>query len=531
MYITQNDILNMRIRAGRPMSDGEILFDLLRDHKQSPEYQHAVDGQRYYLALHDVLEHDFRQEHLTEDVEDPETGARAPQNTVFTNPNRSNHHASNPFFREQVIQKAAYLLGKEPSVSVEGAEASKELAQYADALSDTTDAAFNRAVKRWCTQASIGGRAFLHEYKDADGALKQAVVTYTNALPVYDQEYEETLQELIYFYETRVRLGADRWQTITHAEWWTKGGVTYWIHETGDSFRPDPEKPGVQPHYWEVTLANAGPDGVTMVEVSREGKVFERFPWIELKNNEDGTGDLLGVKDLIDAYDLVQNTGTNNILDFNEFFAIIQGFGGEQASTVVRKLRVNRAVNVGSAAQSGNIELKQLDLGMQGRIDWLKALRDAIYEFGMAVDVKSVENLGSAPSGTSLKFQYTLLDLKAENMISEMRPALSEHFWFVTQEINRAQGTEYDASLVDVSFNKSLIVNDTDTVAIITQSADIVPERILLAHHPFVTDPDAAMKEMKEQRKQKAREQQKLMGAYGIGPEKDEDGEKDEDQA
>lgn len=526
MYITQNDILNLRIRAGKPLSDGEILFDLLRDHKESPEFKHAEEGQRYFRALHDVFKVDFRQEHLTESVQDPETGATEERNTTFTNMNRSNHHAANPFFREQVIQKAAYLLGKEPSVSVTGAETSRELAGYAEALAGTTGAAFNRAVKRWCTQASVGGRAFLHEYKDADGALKQTVVTYTNALPVYDREYEETLQELIYFYETRVKLGPEKWKTVTHAEWWTKDGVTYWIHETGEAFVPDPEKPGVQPHYWEVTYANAAPDGVTMVETGREGKSFERFPWIELKNNEDGTGDLLGVKDLIDAYDLVQNTGTNNILDFNEFFAIIQGFGGEQASAVVRKLRVNRAVNVGSAAHNGNIELKQLDLGMQGRIDWMKALRDAIYEFGMAVDVKSVENLGSAPSGTSLKFQYTLLDLKAENMIAEMRAALNTHFWFVTQEINRTQGTDYDASLVDVSFNKSLIVNDTDTVAIITQSTDIVPERILLAHHPFVTDPDAAMEEMAAQRKRKLKEQRTLMGAYGAGPdEEDEDGD------
>lgn len=523
MYITQNDILQMRVRAGAAMSDGEILADVIRIHRESPEYRHAEEGERYFAARHDVFGHDFRQEAISETVDNASTGLPEERVSFFTNYNRSNHHAANPFFREQVQQKESYLLGKEPSIGVTGAQDSAELRAYANALSDSTGAAFNRAVKRWAKKASIGGKAFLHEYKDAEGQLRQTVVGLINAVPVYDEEYEETLQELIYFYNVEARYGADMKKKITRAEWWTKDGVTYWEREEGSAFRPDPEKPGVQPHYWQVTYSNAAPDGVTMVETGREGKLFERFPWIELRNNDAGTGDLLGIKDLIDAYDLVQNTGTNNILDFNEFFAIIQGFGGENASTVVRKLRVNRAVNVGSAASSGNIELKQLDLGMQGRIDWLKALRDAIYEFGMAVDVKSVENLGGAPSGTSLKFQYTLLDLKAENMISEMRPALESHFWFITQEINRAQGTEYDPALVTVTFNKSLIVNDMDTVTIISQSVDIVPESILLAHHPFVTDPDEAMKELEAQRKRKMKEQQKMMGAYGRKEDEKED--------
>ena len=88
---------------------------------------------------------------------------------------------------------------------------------------------------------------------------------------------------------------------------------------------------------------------------------------------------------------------------------------------------------------------------------------------------------------------------------------------------NKRFGTEYDSDIISVDFNKSMIVNDSDTVAIINNSLDIVPERILLAHHPFVTDPDEAMAELEEQRKRKLQQAQQTWGAYGKGADEDEE--------
>jgi len=261
---------------------------------------------------------------------------------------------------------------------------------------------------------------------------------------------------------------------------------------------------------------------VTPVVKSSVGKTWERLPFVELSNNERGTSDLSRYKDLIDAYDLVQSMGTNNVLDFNEFWAVLQGFGGDVANSVVRKLHVNRAVHI--AGQGGNIEMKQLDLNMTGRIDWLKLLRDAIHEFGMAVDIRNA-TFGTAPSGVALKFQYTLLDLKANALIAQMRMALENHFWFITQEINKQDSAAFDPAAIEVTFNKSMITNDVETVNMIIASADLVPERILMAAHPLVDDPDKAMQEMEKQRKKAAAEARKNMGSYGM-PDEDEDNAK-----
>jgi SPP1 family phage portal protein len=164
---------------------------------------------------------------------------------------------------------------------------------------------------------------------------------------------------------------------------------------------------------------------------------------------------------------------------------------------------------------------------MAGRIDWLSVLRDAIHEFGMAVDIKKAD-FGAAPSGVALKFQYTLLDLKANALITQMKAALEQHFWFITQTLNSASGLAFDPASIDISFSKSAIMNDLETIGMINLSVDTVPERMLLAHHPFVDDPDAALKEMEKQRKKKAEEARKAFGSYGLPDETDPDNKDDD---
>lgn len=518
MIITQTELQSMRLAKSGSMSDAEILTDLIREDKQSPSYKMAEDAERYYDGQHDIRKHDFRTEFIAETQTNDE-GDEVEVSTVFTNPNRSNERTPNPFFWIHVIQKAQYVLGKEPSISVGEDAVGGDV--FSAALSKTTDAAFLNLLTEWATEAAKGGKAWIKEYRDRNGHLRQAVISRRNGIPVYDTTHDQELVEFIYHYPVEMRIGRDKRVTRTYAEWWTQQGVTYWYADGGAVFQSDPERAGVQPHFRATTYVT-GKDGVTPVVKSSVGKTWERLPFIELSNNESSTSDLARYKDLIDAYDLVQSMGTNNVLDFNEFWAVLQGFGGDVANSIVKKLHVNRAVHI--AGQGGNIEMKQLDLNMTGRIDWLKLLRDAIHEFGMAVDIRNA-TFGTAPSGVALKFQYTLLDLKANALIAQMRMAMEDHFWFITQEINKQGGASYDPAAIEVTFNKSMITNDVETVNMIIASADLVPERILMAAHPLVDDPDKAMQEIEKQRKKAAAEARKNMGSYGM-PADDEDGTK-----
>lgn len=508
MLITETDLINMRISAGAVMSNGQILAELIAAHATDPGRVKAIDADRYYKFEQDVKGLDFQVTTVINADDEEEE---------FKNKNRSNVRIQHRFLFNQVEQKIGYISGKEPTIAVDNAKANEagtggnEEFAFQTSLTDTTDAKYRKVLLQWIRKASLHGVTWLHEYKDALGKLRQVIIGRDSLIPIYDTAYEQDLLECIYYFPIEQRTGTNK-KTIFKAQWWTARDVTYWIQE-GNSYVLDPDYPvNPAPHYWEVTRVN-GPDGITQIEKSRTPISWGRVPFIELSNNADKLTDLEPIKDLIDAYDLVASKGTNNLMDFNEFYAVIQGFGGDAASAIVKKLEVNRAVSVGGTG--GHVDMKQLDLQMSGRIDWLKELWKAIHVFGQAVDISNDE-MGSAPSGVSLKFQYTLLDLKANNMIIEAETALKDHLTFLTREINKRDGKKYDPEMIRVSFNKSQITNDAEIVKMIVDSDNLVPERILLAAHPLVTDVDQAYKDLLEQRKQKLEEQRSAFGEFGT---------------
>jgi SPP1 family phage portal protein len=179
-------------------------------------------------------------------------------------------------------------------------------------------------------------------------------------------------------------------------------------------------------------------------------------------------------------------------LDLVTLYWSIQGYGGETADAIARKLQINRAVNISDS--SGSIDAKQVNLPVSGRIDWLKMLRRDIFDFGMGVYTDS-EKLGNA-SGVSLKFQYTQLDLKANTMTPRLKSAIKDFFWFITEDYNRNNGTDFDSSLINITINRTMITNDLETVQMIDLSKGIVSDKTLLSKHPFVEDVNEEMREL-----------------------------------
>lgn len=517
--ITQTELASFRIKSNAPLSREEILKQLIDDDMKSAEYLKAVDGERYYSGEQDVKYIDFRKSKIL-DKQVGIDGQEADVEVEFSNPNRSNHRMQHRFSYLHIEQKVSYMSGKEPSVAVDGAKASEDGASgndewvYQGLLTNTTNARFRRVLLEWERQASIGGKSWLHEYKDRNGNLRQIVVPRTGGIAIYDTAHNKDIVEYIRHYPYTLNIAGKEYQG-RKAEWWTGTDVTYYATDSKGNYRLDTDRQiNPAPHYWEVTLTT-GVDGVTLEETFREGRNWGKPPFIELNNNSQGMTDLEVVKDLIDAYDLVCSKGTNNLMDFNEFYAIIQGFGGDVASAVVKKLEVNRAVSVSASGSGNNIELKQLDLQMAGRIDWLKQIWDAIHYFGMAVDTTK-ESLGSAASGVALEFQYSLLDLKANNLIIEAEQALSEHFAYVTEDINRQMGTAYDSDLVNVTFSKTRPTNQLETVTMIRQSEGLVPEFTLLQAHPLVKDADEAYKQVLAERERTQARRMAILGNYGT---------------
>ncbi len=489
MFLTQTDLINAKLLAEGALNESDILKYIINDDIDSQQKKNMQKGERYYNGEHDVLQKDFTSSKLLE--AEKKEGIVQQKFTTFRNINRSNHKNINAFLKILVDQKTAYLVSKEPTIKVSGAEESTQKKAYEKILCEFADDNFNEVLQDLVTGASCKGFEVLHIYYDDNGELQYCIVPANEIIAIYDTNNQKELLEVIRYYDITVVENGQKY-IRKKVEWWTKQNVTYYIEKESNLFVKDTSiSVNPAPHYWSITTL----DGF---QKNKQGHSWGRVPFLLLKNNRNSTTDLEHIKGLIDAYDLISSEGTNNFLDLVELYWVIYGFGGDEASTVTKKLQINKAVNMMGSGDDGRVEAKQVELPVAGRLEFLKMLRKDIFHFGMGVDTDS-DKFGNAPSGVSLKFQYTLLDQKAGNMIAKLRKVIKELLWFVTEDYNSKHNTAYDANDIQIDINKNIITNDVEMVNMIQASKGIVSDKTLLAVHPFVSDVNAEMQEIEAQ--------------------------------
>lgn len=478
MYLSEMDLLKARLTAEGRLSQSRILQEILREDSQSEQKRKMREGERYYRCDHDILRKDFRRTTISETKNGTE------ELKPFFNPNRSNHHNVNPFHHTLVAQKAAYLVGREPTIMVKGEEKS----EYEGELAAFCDAGFNRLLHRWVVGAANKGVEYLHVYYNEDGEFCTCIVPAEELIVCYDAVHQEEMTDVIRYYDIKV-LEDGKEHLRRQVEWWTKDDVTYFSENSQGEFLQKKQVP-----HWLVTKEENGE------EVERIAHNWGRLPFIPLQNNGEETTDLELIKGLVDAYDLLSSEGTNNLLDLVDLYWVIQGYGGEAAGAMAKKLQINKAVQISDS--SGHVEAKQVELPVESRMSWMKMLRKDIFHFGMGVDTDS-EDWGKAPSGVALQFQYAMFYLKINGVMPEIRRAVKEVLRFATEDWNRRDGGQRDWRKIQVQLNTSGITDDLETVQMIRESQGLVSEKTLLGKHPFVEDVNSEMEQLKRERSKK----------------------------
>ncbi len=482
MFITEMELLQARLAAGKSLNDSHILKEILQEDKNSDRKKKMEEGERYYRGEHDILKKDFRRSPVSE------TGKNGEENMeVFFNPNCSNHHCVNPFHHTLVAQKTAYLVGREPTISVKGAGN----LEFEETLAEIADEGFNSMLQEWIIGAANKGVEYLHVYYDEEGQFGYCIVPAEEIIPIYDEVYQQEIREIIRYYEIKL-LENGKEKSRRRVEWWTAEQVTYFTENADGEFLREQEK-----GHWTVTELLDGEETKTI------SHGWGRIPFIPLRNNDREMTDLQLVKGLIDAYDYISSEGTNNLLDLVDLYWVIQGYGGETAGAVARKLQVNKAVQISDS--SGSVEAKQVELPVEGRLSWMRMLRKDIFHFGMGVDTDS-DDWGKAASGVALKFQYAMFYLKINGIVPEIRKAIKTFLRFAVEDRNREKGTDWDWRKIQVALNTNGITDDLETMQIIKESKDIVSEKTLLGKHPFVEDVNSEMEQLKAEREGKNNE-------------------------
>ncbi|MBQ5588554.1 MAG: phage portal protein, partial [Anaerotignum sp.] len=187
MFITEMELLKARLAAGKRLNDSQILKEILQEDSGSEKKKRMEEGERYYRGEHDILGKDFRRSPVSETGKDGEESMQ-----MFFNPNRSNHHCVNPFHHTLVAQKTAYLVGREPTITVKGSNR-----EFEKVLAEIADENFNGTLQKWLTGAANKGVEYLHVYYDDDGTFRYCIVPAEEIIVVYDEVYQQEMQEVI----------------------------------------------------------------------------------------------------------------------------------------------------------------------------------------------------------------------------------------------------------------------------------------------------------------------------------------------
>lgn len=502
--------------------ESRLIKELITQFNMSDIKKKMLEGERYFRNQNDILKKDLK----SYTIYDQKTGNKIKK----TNENKSDEHLPHGFYLKQVNQKKAYICGKPITITynipVDGEKdetTKKAEKKITNMVWNVLGPNFEKLIKNRLKEASNKGRSWVHpDYRDGKFVLKR--LPSEECIPIYDNETQNYLEGFIHFY-TIQDLTGDEPENRVYVEFWDKKEVRYYIEtKVGDTtiFLEDVTRPRPECH-WYREIYDGALNNLKKVEKHSWGRV----PFIEVENNEEKTTDLEPIKPLIDAYDLIDSGFVNTIEDLKEIIWLINGYGVEDLLTLIENLRINGVARTNDTA--GKIDAKLLPIPYEARQALLKGLKELIYEFGRAVDTSNKDLIGQAPSGVSLEFLYTDLDMKADDSIGGLTSAIYEILWYVLQDLKMQGKIPLEVNEFDfkIEFNKSRIFNETEKVNTLSNDT-VMSIRSKLEKHPYVDDVDIEMQRLKEEKEENLKMQQRVFGTAGGFENNDEDDDTNE---
>lgn len=460
---TYTELINQKILSNSTVTNEFIIKDLIKDH----DTEHMVEGNKYYHNENDILDRKqyyYKDGHKTEDD------------------TKSNHRLPHNWHKLLVDQKVAYLVGKPIVLQTDAKD-------YEDRLGLILGEEWDDTLTELAKNSSNKGTEWLHTYINQEGKFKFIIIPAEEVIPIYDTSLQENLEELLRYYLIQVN-GKDR----IRAEWWTRDGVTFYVEQENGEFELDDTEP-VNPasHFYH----------------NDKGYGWGKVPFIEFPNNEERYGDLKYYKELIDEYDLNVSDLANNLAELQEVIMILRGYEGTNLDIFNENLRKYKVISVSAEPGSG-VDKLELNIPIEAKKEMLDRLEENIFLFGQGVNMKT-DKFGNSPSGVSLKFLYSLLDMKASVMERKFRKAVKRLLWFTTEYINIIDKKDYDSTTIQVTFRRTMITNDKEDVDIAKASKGVISDETIVANHPWVED---VAEELARVRAQEAKEMEGL-GGYG----------------
>ena len=372
-----------------------------------------------------------------------------------------------------VNQKASYMFTAPPLFDLGEKKANKALVKF---LGDK----YPKVCKDLCIEASNCTVGWLHVWCDKKSTWKYAIVPAEQVIPVWSDSLEK---ELLGVFRSYQNIDDDTGDAYIIYEYWNETECAAYRLKAGDEL--DQLLP------YQMFLVD--PTLCEYTDTYRHG--VGEVPFFPFFNNNIDTDDLKNIKPLIDVYCKVFSGFVNDLEDIQEVIFVLTNYGGADLGQFLRDLKDYKAIQIeseGDGDHSG-VSTLTIELPVEAREKLLEITRKCIFEQGMGVD-PDPQNFGNS-SGVALKFLYALLEQKAGLQETEFRLGFGQFIRCVC----RLNGISIKDDTIVQTWTRTSVQNDQELSQIATQSKGIVSDETIVAHHPWVDDPEKEMELLQEQ--------------------------------
>ncbi len=394
----------------------------------STKKHYARIGERYFNGDYDVKQ--YRLFYYNSDGQLVEDHTRA------------NVRIPHPFFKELTEQGTQYTLsGNEGFAFSDFPELQSEL----DARFNNNDD-FIDELSSVITDCQVKGFAYMYTMKDSTDTLKFTCADSIGVVEVESRFADDKKDHVIYWYVDRIDKEGHQVKKIMD---WDDEQVYYYVQtDDGEIEKDTSVKVNPRPHI----LYQMDGDDVTYIDS------LGFLPFFRIDNNKKQTSNLKTVKDLIDDYDLMASSLSNNLIDFDHPLYAIKGFEGNNLDELQQNLKTKKIIGVGA---EGGVEVQTVDVPYEARKVKLELDEKNIYRFGMGLNMSGLKDT-SATTNIAIKAAYSLLDLRCKHLERNIKRFLRKIVAVCIDEINQKNGTDYQIKDVYFKFTHEVMSNEQE---------------------------------------------------------------------
>lgn len=448
--------------AAQNLTDRGFLAAEIRDWLVSPKRQMQIHGEKYYNGEQAILRK--KRQVIGKDGK-LEVVKNLPNSRIVDNQ-----------YARLVDQKANYLVGNPPTF-----DGPKETVA---ALQDVLGKGFFRTLRTVAEDALNGGVGWLMPWYGEDGKLQIRRFEPYEILPFWADADHTVLDSAVHLYEVETYENATK-RIVQHVEVLAQNGVYFYIYENGALTPEDPT-------YTPYATINGTPQN------------WLRIPLIAWKANAKEIPLLRRVRALQDAINLMESAFEDGMRENpRNTILIVVNYDGTDLGELRQNLATYSAVKVRDDAtgKGGDVRTLQVEVNAENYQVVLKLFKQALIENGRGYDAKD-DRLSGNPNQMNIQSMYSDIDLDANAMESEFQASFEQLFWFLSAHLQNSGIANFDLSQVSVTFNRNVLINNSELIQQCKDSVGLVSDRTILAHHPFVDSVDDELAALKKEKQE-----------------------------